>query len=153
MVDDIEVVTLEHWLIGVDDSEDLAWSVDWSSHPVSGVQIHSYSNIHDGTEVVFDPPVLFAEKRAVPGDQFVTQSGGFTWTATFQGVDGCGTYWVPGWEDEECLVVNLDDGDGTDVTNGVIVGTYWLVPRYGAAWLELDAYGTLWSLADQSWQE
>jgi hypothetical protein len=153
IVGDVEVATLEHWVIGEDDAEDLAWSVQWSSDSVKGVQIHGYTNVTNGSEVSFEPPILFAEGHGIPGDQLITQSGGFTWTATFESVEGCETYWVPGWADENCLVVNLDDGDDTPITNSIIVGTYWLVPRYGAAWLDLDAYDARWSLANHDWEE
>lgn len=153
VVGDVEVATLEHWIIGEDDSEDLAWSVLWSSDSVQGVQIHGYTNETNDTEVTFDPPILFAEGHGIPGDQLITQSGGYTWTATFSSVEGCETYWVPGWADENCLVVTLDDGDDTPITNAIIVGTYWLVPRYGSAWLELDAYDAIWSLSNHDWEE
>jgi hypothetical protein len=153
VVGEVEVATLEHWVIGEDDSEDLAWSVLWSSDSVQGVQIHGYTNATNDTEVTFDPPILFAEGHGIPGDQLITQSGGYTWTATFDSVEGCETYWVPGWADENCLVVTLDDGDDTPITNAIIVGTYWLVPRYGSAWLELDAYDARWSLSNHDWEE
>ena len=151
--DDVSVVTLEHWLIGEDDAEDLAWTVQWVSDSVKGVQIYGYTNATSGSEVNFDPPIQFAEGHGIPGDQIITQSGGFTWTATFEAVEGCATYWVPGWDEESCLVVNLDDGDDTAVTNGIIVGTYWLVPRYGSALLDLEAYDARWSLSNHDWEE
>lgn len=150
--DEVEVVTLEYWNVGVDETEDLAWSVDWSTDDVQGVRIHRYLEEASGTEVTFDPPVQFMGRDGVTGDQVVTSSGGFTWTATFEAVDGCGTYWVPDWDDQDCLVINLDDGDGDPSTNSVIVGTYWLVTRWGAALMELDAYDTRWSLADTKWE-
>jgi hypothetical protein len=150
---DVEVVTLEHWLITEGESEDLAWQVLWSSDPVKGVQIHGYTDVINGTEVNFDPPILFAEKNGIPGDQLTTTTGGFTFTSTFEAVEGCETYWVPGWADENCLVINIDDGDDTPITNSIVVGTYWLVPRYGSAWLDLDAYDARWSLASHDWAE
>ena len=150
--DDVEVVTLEHWTVSENESEDLAWEVQWSSDDVDGVRIHGYRNALTDEEVTFDPPVQFTERNEVPGDQVVTSSGGFNWTATFEGVDGCATYWVQDWENAECLIINLDDGDGSPETNGVIVGSYWLVPRYGTAWMEVDAYDTLWSLANHQWE-
>jgi hypothetical protein len=154
IVDDVEVVTLEHWLIGEDDTEDLAWSVRWASDSVKGVLIYGYTDVANDNEVTFDPPIVFAEGHGIPGsDPIVTQTGGFTWTATFEAVEGCETYWVPGWADEPCLRISLDDGDSTEVTNSIIVGSYWLVPRYGSAWLELDAYDARWSLADHDWEE
>ncbi len=153
IVDDVEVVTLEHWLIGEDDTEDLAYTVEWASDSVEGVLIYGYTDHSDGTEVDFSPPIVFAEGHGIPGDQIVTQTGGFTWTATFERVEGCETYWVPGWADETCLVVSLDDGDDTPVTNSIIVGEYWLVLRYGSAWLELDAYDALWSLSNHDWEQ
>jgi hypothetical protein len=154
MVDDVEVVDLEHWVIGEDDAEDLAWTVKWASDDVDGVMIYGYIDHANDNEVTFDPPIQFAEDNGIPGDDpIVTSTGGFTWTASFDRVEGCETYWVPGWADEQCLVVTLDDGDDTPVTNGIIVGTYHLVPRYGAAWLDVDAYDARWSLSNHDWEQ
>jgi len=151
--DDVEVVTLEHWLIGDDDSEDLVWTVKWASDSVKGILIYGYiDHVNDNT-VDFAPPIQVAEGHGITGDQVITQSGGFTWTATFERVEGCETYWVPGWADESCLVINLDDGDDTAITNGIIVGDYWLVPRYGSAWIDVDAYDATWSLSNHDWEE
>ncbi len=151
--DGMEVVVLEHWLVGEDDTEDLAWSVKWASDQVEGVMIYGFKAAADEEWTEFTPPIQFADKSGITGDQVITQSGSYTWTATFQSVEGCETYWVPDWADEDCLVVNLDDGDDTPVTNGIIVGTYWLVPRWGAALMELDAYDARWSLLDTDWAE
>ncbi len=150
---DVEVVTLEHWIKDPEGAEDLAWTVKWASDSVKGVLIYGYIDHANDNEVNFDRPILFAEGHGIPGDQLITQTGGFTWTATFERVEGCETYWVPGWADEACLVVSLDDGDETAVTNSIIVGEYWLVPRYGAAWLDLDAYDARWSLANHDWEQ
>ena len=144
------VVSLE---LGNDDTADLYWEVQWSSDSSNGVRIHGFTDIYGGgDEVSFSPPIQFAEKQMVPEDVITTDSGGYTWTSTFQGVEGCETYWVPGWSGEECLVFELDDGDGLPETNGVIVGSYWLVPRYGPAWLDLDAYEGVWNLSGFDWE-
>jgi len=153
ILDDIEVVPLEHWLIGDDDSEDLVWTVKWASDSVKGVLIYGYiDHVNDNT-VDFAPPIQVAEGHGIPGEQVVTQTGGFTWTATFERVEGCETYWVPGWADESCLVINLDDGDDTAITNSIVVGDYWLVPRYGSALFDVDAYDATWSLSNHDWEE
>jgi len=145
------VVALEH---SNDDTADLYWEVKWSSDSSNGVQIHGFTNIYGGgDEVVFTPPIQFADKQMKPDDTITTDTGGYTWTSTFQGVEGCETYWVPGWAEEECLVLNLDDGDGMPETNSIIVGSYWLVPRYGPAWMDLDAYEGVWNLSGWDWAE
>ncbi len=150
IVGDVEVITVEH---SNDDSGDLLYAVDWVSDTVEGVQIHGYTDFTNSNEVTFDPPILVAEKRGVTGDVAITQSGGYTWTSTFGGVGGCATFWVPGWEEEECLSFTLDDGDDSPLTNGIIVGTYTVVPRYGAAWLDLEGYDTMWNLSGHDWEE
>ncbi len=144
--DGLEVVTLTHSL---DDS----WVADvrWASDPVDGVLLLGYS--HDEDEVDFEPPVVLSERHAVPDDVVVTQSGGRTWTAGFERIEGCATFWVPQWADESCLVFTLDDGDDDPGTHGIVTGTYHLVPQYGAAWLDLDAYDLQWRLYDHDWEE
>ncbi len=148
--DGASVVSLEH---ANDDTADLYWEVKWSSDSSDGVLIHGFTHIYGGgDEVSFSPPIQFAHKQMVPEDAITTDTGGYTWTSTFQGVEGCETYWVPGWSEEDCLVFELDDGDGMPETNGIIVGSYWLVSRYGPAWLDLDAYEGVWNLSGFDWE-
>ncbi len=65
--DDVEVVTLEHWIIGDDDSEDLVWSVKWASDSVRGVLIYGYiDHVNDNT-VDFMPPIQVAEGHGIFG--------------------------------------------------------------------------------------
>lgn len=148
--DGAAVITLQH---SDYDTGDLLYEVLWSSDSMDGVQVWGYSDIVAGTDVTFDPPVLMADYQMIPGDTVTTETGGFTFTSTFDGVEGCGTYWVPGWEDETCLRMVVEDGDDDPSTNGIFTGTFWWVPRYGTALFEVDAYeGILWNLSDHDWE-
>ena len=147
---DLDVVTLEH---SNDDTLTVLAQVDWSSDSTGGVRIHGY-HVEDGdVSVAFDPPIQFAELEMTPGDAVETETGGTTFTSTFETVEGCGTFWAPSWDDEGCLKFTLADGDEDPATNAYIAGSYWLVTRYGPAWLVLDAYPARWSLSDRFWEE
>ncbi len=150
IVGDLEVVTLEHSLVSDDGEHRWVADVRWSNHS-QGVWLHGYTD-SDG-EVSFEPAILFGEAMAHPGDVVQTFSAGRRWTATFEGFDGCATFWVPGWGDENCLVVTLSDGDDDPATHGVVTGTYHLVPLYGPAWLDLDGYDELWRLYAHDWEQ
>lgn len=151
IIDGLEIVTLTHTLTDEDGARDWVADIRWSSDPVVGVLIHGYTQ--DEERVDFAPPVILSERHSVPGDVVTTYSDEQGWLATFERVDGCATFWVPGWADESCLVFSLDDGDDDPETHGIITGTTHLVPGYGAAWLELDAYDVQWRLSDHTWEE
>ncbi len=148
-VDGIEVVTLEYFDAT---SSDLLWQVRWSSDAIHGVRIHGFTDVQGQDEVVFDTPVVLIE-RGVQSEPVVTETNGFTFTASAGSHDGCETFWMPAWSDESCLVVSLSDADGLPGTHGVITGEYRLVPSYGPAWLDLDAYDDAWWMSDFDWEE
>jgi hypothetical protein len=151
VLDDREVVTLAHTLTDEDGSRDWVADIRWSSDRDAGVLIHGYTQGEERLDL--DPPVILSERYSVPGDVLTTYSNGQGWISRFEGIEGCGNFWVPEWDDESCLVFSLDDGDDDPETNGLITGTYHLVPRYGAAWLDLDAYDVRWRLSDHDWEE
>jgi hypothetical protein len=151
VLDGLEVVTLTHTLTDEDGEQRWVADVRWVSDSLEGVLLMGYT--HGEVVVDLEPPVQLAEWRPVPGDVSETFSTGRHWTSTFERLDGCATPWVPGWEDEQCVVITLDDGDDLPETNGLVTGNYRLVPHYGAAWLELDAYGVQWRLSDYDWAE
>lgn len=145
------LITLRH---SNDDTLDIFFEVTWSTDDVDGVRIHSYEDVaHSGEKVTFNPPVQFMERKNIPGDIIITETGGYTFTSTFDNVEGCGTYWVPDWEEEDCLKMVLDDGDNDPSTNSFITGDYWLVTRFGAALFETDHYGLMWNLSDHDWSD
>lgn len=146
---DTELVTLEHWN---DSSNELLASLVWSADSDAGVLLWSYQSVAEDVDLAFDPPVQLACPRMAPGEQVVTETGGRSWTARFEAVEGCACEWVPDWGDEDCVRLSLDDGDGDPQTFGRVTGTRWMVPRYGSSVMQLDADGTRWSLHQHSWE-
>ncbi len=151
MIDGLEIVTLTHTLTDEHGVQDWVADIRWSSDRDTGVLLHGYAQGEERVDL--DPPVILSERSSAPGEVVTTYSNEQGWLATFERVDGCATFWVPGWADESCLVFTLDDGDDDPTTHGLVTGTYRLVPRYGAAWLELDAYGVRWRLSDHDWAQ
>ncbi|MBN1337593.1 MAG: hypothetical protein JXB39_16690, partial [Deltaproteobacteria bacterium] len=144
---------LEHSALDTKDTLTVLAQVDWSSDSSDGILLHALHVEEGDVFTTFDPPILIAEPQAKPEDVQTTVTGGYTFTATFDAIEGCGTLWAPDWEDEDCIVVTLADGDEDPVTNGYIVGTYWLVPSWGAALMELDGYPAQWTLAQAVWNK
>ena len=151
IIGDYEVVILEHSSY---DTGDLLLSVHWSSDSVNGILVHGYQDIADGHEEVwFDTPVVLAQDEMSPGESVTTDTDGYVFTSTFVEVTGCGTVWASAWADENCLHFSIDDDDGLETTNGEFTGEYWLVTRYGTAWMNLGYYeGANWNLADHDWE-
>jgi hypothetical protein len=145
-----EVVTLRHTN---QSDKSLIGEVDWSSDSSEGILIHRTYEEASAVTTTFDPPILVSKPQGVPGDSRVTETGGFTFTCTFEDIDGCATYWAPDWSGEDCFLFTIDDGDGDTSTNGLIVGTYWLVPSWGTALMDLDGYDAQWSLSAGEWDE
>ncbi|GEM_PF-794137 len=159
----IDVYVFEH-----SDAEtgDLLMEVQWSSDSLYGVLIHGYTTYVTapagpgtgttdtggetgdpptiGDSVTYDPPVQFADDRMAPGDTEETVTGGTTFTSSFPYTEACPNHWTQDWN--ECLRVELDDGDGDDEAGSLIAGTYWLVTRYGIAWFEPTGAPDKWVL-------
>ena len=86
------------------------------------------------------PPLEMA-----PGASVVTTTGGWTFTSTLEASEPCPNPWVEDWND--CLKMVLeDDGSGS-----LVSGNYWLVPRYGVAWMRRTADADTWKLRDADW--
>jgi hypothetical protein len=47
--------------------------------------------------------------------------------------------------------LKIDDGDGDDTIGPFFAGDYWLVTRYGPAWMKLTGDSGTWTLADYDW--
>lgn len=122
-------------------------SVQWRSSISDGVFIHGYGNAQ-GTLTQFDPPVQLGEREMNSGDSVETITGGFTFTATFEGYDECPVRWQVDWG-RTCGKFTLDDGDGIDETNAEIVGTYWAIVQYNVVATQLVGDTSIWELS--SW--
>ncbi len=147
--DGVEVVTLEY---NDADLGDLLWDVRWSSSSIHGVRIHGSPDVPADEDVEFDEPVVLVE-RGVQVEPVVTETSLGTFTASAATRDGCGTFWVDSWDGESCVVISLSDPDDDPSTHGIITGSYRLVPSYGAAWLDLDAWDDTWWMSDFEWED
>ena len=165
--DGAEIYTFEH---SDDETDDLIYSVDWSSDASRGILIHGYQVFgetsggggEDGGDtdtgeapppmpesVTFDPPVVFASANMAPGEVVETETGGWNFSAELEYSEPCPNHWSQGWN--ECLRMKLDDGDGDDTTGAKVAVTYWLVKRYGVAWFQNTADSEKWVLREAYW--
>jgi hypothetical protein len=142
-----EIVTWEQYR---DDTAELVGAVKWSADSSDGIQIHAYAV---GTDdfTVFDPPIAVSDNSDYMnrGDSVVTETGGMTFTSTFVEVVDCPVQWGLDWED--CVHMRIDDGDGDDTVGPIFAGDYWLVTRYGPAWMHTTGYDDKWNLAHYDW--
>jgi len=127
-------------------------AVQWSSDSVDGVMIHGYQTTGPKGDLVnFNPPIKFADASMAPDEDVKTSGGGWDFTSTFVGVEGCPNHWV-GEEWDSCLRFLLDDNDGDDAAGALFAGEYWLVPRYGIAWQQTTGDSDTWVLVKANWE-
>lgn len=147
-VNEEDVVTFE-W--SRSDTEEIIGAVKWSSTSGEGIKIHGYAvGLEDF--ITFDPPVLVSDDddKMLRGDSVTTETNnGYTFTSTYIGPEDCPVNWGNKWTD--CVHIRLDDGDGDDMVGPIFAGDYWLVQRYGPAWMELSGYPGKWDLSDYDW--
>ncbi len=179
--DEVLIKTLEYWQTDPNNNQPstLLYSIDWASDPITGVRIYGYTfyadpveevdtgdsgdsgDTADSTEeegdeassLVFDPPIQIADRRMVPGESIVTETGGTTWTSTFEGTEACANDWVGGENTWTCLHIVLDDGDGDMSAGSPVSGEFWTAPRYGLSWFQLSGETDKWILAKAEWEE
>jgi len=158
------------------DTGSLLMTVKWSSDSSDGVLIHGFQvyDVDDGGGPggpgddtgdtggpggdVTSPggeynfaadPLVFGQSEMAPGESVTSSGGGWDFTSTFVGVEPCPNHWV-GEDWDECLHFYLDDGvDGAGAA--AISGDYWLVPRYGIAWIQLGGDSDVWRLVQANW--
>lgn len=154
---------------------DLLMSVKWSSDSVNGVRIWGFevyevtaggggdsgdSDSGDSGAVVemptwtpqaytFDPPILVASREESPGDEETTSTGGFTFVSTFTAVEPCENTWVGGENTWDCLRIEITESGGADLR---ILGTYWMAPRYGLSWWQMNGDSDKWVLSKADWE-
>lgn len=148
-IDDLEVVTFEYSLSG--DSLTIVGAVKWSAAAGHGIKIHAWSEGPAGEFTVFDSPILVTNERdyANVGEVVTTTTNGYTFTSTFVGFQDCPVQWGLDWEG--CLHLTIDDGDGDPSAGPFFAGDYWLVTRYGPAWMKLTGNTEKWNLIDYDW--
>lgn len=141
-----EVVTLEYKKA---DTEDLLYSVKWSSDTTSGVLIHGYTDEATGETADYDPPIILGDFQMVVGDSNTVSTNGEEWVSKFVSVEDCPNYWVETWT---CLKFELDNGDGDDLAGPPFAGTYWLAPNYGPSRFIPTGYADPWVLTRADWE-
>jgi hypothetical protein len=147
MMGNYEVVTFE-W--SNYDNAEIVGAVKWSSGSGDGIHIHGFAE-GTGEFVMFDPPIAFTDDSDYMqvGASVTTETGGYTFTSTYVGNESCPVQWGLDWEG--CVHIRLDDGDGDDMAGPNFAGDYWLVQRYGPAWMHLTGYTEKWNLARYEW--
>jgi hypothetical protein len=147
-IDGHDVVTFEHTF----SDGTVKGAVKWASSRGEGIRIYGYREGPDGDFTMFDPPVLVTPEndRENPGGSVTTTTDGYTFTSSFVDFEDCP---VP-WGDRPwtgCMHLKIDDGDGDDTIGPFFAGDYWLVTRYGPAWMKLTGDSATWTLADYDW--
>ena len=147
LVDGMEVVNFEY---SNDTDGTILGIVQWSSTTGEGIKIHGYSE-GTGDIVPFVPPINVSDPTDYMNrnDVVTTETDQGTFTSEFVGFENCPVQW--GIDNWDCLNLVLDDGDGDASAGRFFVGSYWLVTRYGPAWMQLTGYDEKWNLADYDW--
>ena len=124
---------------GGDDTGDTGLGSDAAGGPGGGAGSYDFTA----------DPVQFGQAEMAPGDSVTSSGGGWNFTSTFESVEPCPNHWV-GEDWDECLRFTLDDGvDGPG--GAAIAGSYWIVPRYGIAWMQLEGDPDVWRLVKANW--
>ncbi len=124
-----------------------------SSDGDDGVLIHGYEvkDAGDGSSLQnlgsadFDPPMVFGSANMANGDAVTTETGGTTYTSTFDGTVACPNPYTEAWENCRRIVVTDDEAEG-DMASP-IAGSWWLVEGYGIAWYQLTGDTEAWKLS------
>lgn len=118
-------------------------TVSWSSSEALGVFVHGYTVVATQEEVTFDSPIQVAEPEMREGQTVASSSNGQDYRSTFASVEGCANHWV-GDDWDACARLNVEGP-------GPFAGSYWLVPRYGVAWMQLRDDPAVWVLKRAEW--
>lgn len=131
----------------------LLYAVRWSTRSNQPVRIEAWADYSAGADsafTVFDPPIDVVDAFMRSGDTMETSTGGTTFTGTYVGPEDCPVLWG-GLDWEDCAHIRLDDGDGDDSVGPKFAGDYWVVARYGQAWMQLTGDAEAWRLSDYTW--
>ena len=143
LVGGVELVTFE-W--SRSDTEEVLGAVKWAQD--DGIAIYGWAE-GTGAFVMFDPPIVLSDNKMYRGDVIETVTGGYTFTSTYIGPEDCTVAWGLDWQD--CPHFTLDDGDGDPMAGPLFAGDYWLVERYGPAWMHTTGYAGKWDLQEYDW--
>ncbi|MFN7146837.1 MAG: hypothetical protein ACK4YP_23890 [Myxococcota bacterium] len=127
-----------------EDTGESLGSVTWSASESDGIAIHAWTDA-TGAEETFTPPVVVTEGNSRVGDVVPSETGGRAFTSTYHGLEDCPVAWGNDWTG--CAHLTIDDGDGDDTAGPLFAGEYWLVKRYGAAWMHTTGYAEKWDLS------
>lgn len=115
-----------------------------SSDTYRGTLFWGYSTPEEGY-VAFDPPLQLTPPFMKVGDVVETETGGTTWTSTFEAVEHCPVEWTDYWD--ECIRLVVSEPGSAYPS-----GTYWVVTSYNIVAWELAREEDQWRLlyADHS---
>ena len=117
---------------------ELLRTVRWSSDQTDGVLIHSWDE--GGDKTTFDPPLQLALPRMAVGEVAETQTGGVSYTSTFDAITDCPVQWTDAWT--ECVKLTVDDGGAGTLP----AGTWYAVSGYNVVSFQLTGDTGQWEL-------
>lgn len=148
-----------------EDPYQVLFSIKWSSDSTDGVEVHGYmveESANDGGDtddgedttgdtgmagdvivgqwVEFSPPLQLTEFQMAPGDIVQSSAGGFDYTTTFEGMEGCPNDWRDDWD---CMKLVIES---TETDPAPFVGTWHLATRYGASLFQPQGDNYPWTL-------
>ena len=144
-----------------DDPYKVLFSIKWSSDSTDGVEVHGYmveessgeddgaddaqdtgmeGNVVIGQWVEFSPPLQLTEFQMAPGESVESSAGGFDYTTTFEGMEGCPNDWRDDWD---CIKLVIES---TETAPAPFVGTWHLATRYGASLFQPQGENHPWTL-------
>ena len=128
------------WSYENDGDGTIIGSIRWDSD--DGIEIAGWSEGTESVRVV-DPPFVVAGDCMRPGETIETGA----WSSTFVGMENCPVQWgIDGWE---CVRLRLENAG----EEAFFLGDWWLVTRYGPAWMHLAGFTEKWNLADYDFSE
>jgi hypothetical protein len=123
----------------------LTKTVKWRVTESRGVFLHGVSD-GLGNTTNFTPPIQLAEAEMNTDDTVQTVTNGATFTATYLGYETCPVRWAVDWGDD-CIHINLDDGDGNPDTNGLVTGDYWAIIGFNVVAVQSQSDSDVWELS------
>jgi hypothetical protein len=115
----------------------------WSYDGTNGTLLHG-NKLKGESEDLFDPPVSITSPN-MKKDEFVeTETAGGAWTSTFVNVEECPVQWEVNWDD--CVLLDVDDGDGDPSTGNPASGTFWAVKDYNIVAFDVPGEPGRWEL-------